>query len=749
VVADVRNFARSVRNQIRTALGGNVYRSTNALGAQAGDNYSRGFTSRLAGIGKVLSKILNPKVLLTGGKILAVVAALKQMILLAPAIAGLGQALAALGATLPALAITGILVSKTLSSAFKGVGEAMKAAAEGDAEALAAAMKNLTPAAQSFVKEVQAAQPALKDLQKAIQETFFTQFKGGFSALTDPSVIGALRAAMTGIAESLGKAAKGVADTIGAAGKSGQLSRIFAPLERAVERLTVLAPGLTTMFLRLAEVAAPFIESFAGVLAGKIGGLIAKVNEAAKDGTLKKFFETAISAAAAFGGVLSDLGRIFSAVFDGLNVEGSSVVGTLGTLIDTLADFFETAEGAGVLATIGSLLSAVGDIIHKVVGPLLKPAAQIIGTLAIGLGQLLANLGPSLGELATALGGLLSGLIEELGPEFFHLIGEISGPLANGITMLAEHITEMTPVAIEMARVFGPLMGFAFQQFGHFLTSLLPSLEFLARVISENSWLLMVLAGIIGTVFLAIGGGLWLLAQLIEGGRAFAELLYDNVWSNFPVMLGLITGAAGALLTALAGPIGSLGELWDTVVSGGERALNFIQSIPGAISSMAGAFFNAAASLGAAIGRGFAQIGNFASDIGNKIYGTIKNGINGIVRGINNGISQIDAVIPGSLPRLGFFARGGVITEPTMSVLGEGGRREVVLPLTDPARTAQLARESGLMDVLRGAGMGGGMPVINITAILDGFGVLKIVDQRVDTAMNAQGRELAFGTRGV
>lgn len=753
VVADVRNFARQLRNQLRTAMGGNIYRSANAAGAQAGDQYSRGFLGRITDgfkrVGSIFTKIFNPAALLAGGKVLAIVAGLKQMILLGPAIAAMGQTLGAIAAALPAIAITGILVSKTITTAFKGVGDALKAVAEGDAEALNEALKNLTPSAQAFVREVAKIAPEWEKVGKAVQESFFAPFRGAFSELANPTVLAALQSAMTGIADSLGRAAAQVAKTIGAAGRSGQLSRIFAPLERAVERLTVLAPGLTTMFLRLSEVAAPFVESFAGALAGKIGGLIDKVNAAAADGTLAEFFETAIDVATSFGTVMADLGRLTSAVLGGLNVEGASVVGTLGSIIAELADFFETAEGAGVLATLGTLISEVGSIIQRVVGPLLKPAAQVIGALAIGIGDLIATLGPGLGKLAEAFAGLLSGLIEELGPQFFALIDEIDGPLLQALFKLAEHMIEMTPIAIDMAKVIGPLLGFALEQFGDLLHALLPSLDLMIRIIQENSDLFLVLAGILGVVFASIAGGIFLVTKLVEAITGITELLYDEVWTSFPFWLGLITGAAGALLEGLTGPIESIGDLWDAVLEGGQKVLDFLGGLPGAIGGMAGAFFASAASLGAAIGRGFAQIGNFASDIGNKIYGTIRNGINGIIRGINTGIGRIDAVIPGALPRLGFFARGGIVDEPTNAILGEGGRREVVLPLTDPARTAALARESGLLDILRGAGVGGGVPIVNITAILDGFGVLKVVDQRVDTAMTRQGQELALGTRGI
>jgi hypothetical protein len=196
-------------------------------------------------------------------------------------------------------------------------------------------------------------------------------------------------------------------------------------------------------------------------------------------------------------------------------------------------------------------------------------------------------------------------------------------------------------------------------------------------------------------------------------------------------------------------------DAWNAITGfvseGVEKITGFMGSLPGRISALAGAFFNAAAGLGAAIGRGLSNVGDFASDIGGKIVGTIKRGINAVIGSINNGIAQIDAFLPGSLPRMSFFEQGGVVDEPTMAMIGEKNKREVVLPLTNKSRTLQLAEESGLTDMLRASGALGGVGnvMVNVTAILDGFGVLSVVDQRVETKMADQGRELAAGVRGL
>lgn len=761
IVADVRRFARSVRAAVSGAFGGrgrgSIYYGANYAGRQAGDAFATRFAQGVAGgiqragrgIAALFKSVLNPAALMSTTKILGMVAAVKQLILLGPGIAALGQSLAAVGALLPALAITGVLVSKTLSTAFKGVGEALKAVAEGDAAAVNEAIKDLAPSAQAFVKEVEKIAPAWKEVGKAVQESFFAPFRGAFSELANPTVLGALRTAMVGIADSLGRAAAQVAQVIGAAGRSGQLGRIFAPLERAIERITVLAPSITRAFLGMAEVAGPVIEKLAGGIATRLGGMLDKVNAAIADGRLAGFFDTAFNAAGAFFDVLADVGSILKSILDGLNVEGNSAIGTIGVLISQVAEFLKSVEGVEALNTLGALISQLGSLLGAVVVPLLKPLGVLVKIIGENLSLALKFLMPAITLLAEAFGGLLMPIVEAMGPVFKDLVTNVAGPLASAIITLAEHIRIMTPTAVEMLKIMGPAMSSALQALGEVLIALLPFFEELAEILQENTWLFKLIAGLIAAVFYILAGGLYILEAVIMLWGEFASFMKDEIWTKFPGVMSLIAGGAFTLLQALHGPIESIGELWDVIVEGGEKVLAFLGGIPGRIAGLGGAFYGAAASLGAAIGRGFAQIGNFAADIGSKIYGTIKNGINGIVRGINNGIAQLDAIIPGSLGRLPFFARGGIIDEPTVGIMGENHRREVVLPLTDPARTAQLAQQSGLMDVLRAGGMGGGMPVINITAILDGFGVLQVVDQRVEAGMQQQGRELAFGGRSL
>lgn len=769
VAADVRNFARQLQRDVQRELRRINWTGATgqaaAAGRLAGAAYARGFRSEANDGPGLLSKIftkLNPALLLAGKGLLGVVGALHLIAALVPVIGGLLTITGAFAAALPALAVTGLLVAKTLSTAFKGVGEALKAVAEGDAKALDAAMKNLSPSAQAFVREVAKIKPQFDALKKAVQEGFFAQFKGAFTDLANPGVLAALQTVMTGIAGDFGKAAAAIARVIGAAGQSGQLARIFAPLERSIARILTLAPSFTKMFLGLAEAAGPFIEVLSKAVASKLGGLIDLVNRAVASGALAKLFSDALSIMSAVGGVLVDLGSILTSLFSIFIDQGGSALGVIASLVKEFAQFLQSTEGTALLTTFRDGLEALSKILRGVLLPLLPVAAKLLGAVFGPLADLLEQVAQPLSDLASALADMLLPVIEELTPVFVQLGYELVQFLVPFFKLLTDHITDLAPVALQLAEQIGPLLVFFMKALGDLLISLLPLFEDMASFLENNSELFQILVGAIGFLVLALTAGIVIITKVIDlinwWRETVMEFLESHGIEGITGLVGLLVntlgGAAAAIFTHWSDIKSFFSEAWDSIVGGTSSGVGqvtaLIGSLPGRIASFGAGMYNAALGLGRSIGQGLSNIGNFASDIGGKIVGAIKNGINAVIGSINRGIAQIDNFIPGNLPRLSFFERGGIVDEPTLSLIGERGKKEVVLPLTDAARTAQLAQQSGLIDLLRSSGaLGDQTPVINITAILDGFGVLQVVDQRIDTKTRQQGRELALGTRGV
>lgn len=87
------------------------------------------------------------------------------------------------------------------------------------------------------------------------------------------------------------------------------------------------------------------------------------------------------------------------------------------------------------------------------------------------------------------------------------------------------------------------------------------------------------------------------------------------------------------------------------------------------------------------------------------------------------------------------YAEGGLVTHPTNALIGEAGP-EVVIPLTKPARAAQLMQQSGLAGML-----GGAASIVNVY----------VGNEQLDSRMvrivennnSSLGNSLAFGARGL
>jgi len=93
---------------------------------------------------------------------------------------------------------------------------------------------------------------------------------------------------------------------------------------------------------------------------------------------------------------------------------------------------------------------------------------------------------------------------------------------------------------------------------------------------------------------------------------------------------------------------------------------------------------------------------------------------------------------PAPTPILGHgLAEGDIIRQPTIALMGEQNRPEVVIPLTNPQRARQLANESGLSGQLYGQQM------VTVVVNLDGAPFRAYTA----AAFDAVGHELTTGTR--
>lgn len=743
---------------------------------QAGEAFQKVFaqlSTAVSGIAGALGPILPA---------LGMAAVIPVIVLLVGALTQLSAALFAL----PAAAGIAVAAIAPLMVALSGVSDAVSAGLSGDTEAFNEALKGLAPSARAVVKELVGFGPILKAIKADTQQNFFAPLVGSLAPLAK-TLLPEVRRGMALVATSLGHVAAGFAELIGSNDVVEVIGDVFESAGRVVARVGPSIVNLVGAIFGITEKGLPFVERFFGGFADGLDKLTGFLSNIQQNGALEKWLGKA-------GSILKDilrlgqaLGDYYLTLFGGkIGDAGAGFLSDVADKVRELADFLKTDQGQEFIANLATGFKAVGKIIVFVMGilpPMMIVLNAVVDTIRLlGQGLYYVGLGAVIAAKAIAqfvtwaakgiAEGFSKGYAAVVG--FFKFIGRVVG----------DFFTETVPKAFDaVINFFAELPGRAVEAGGHLGDQLQKWVKGALKGMLDA--FLFGIGVVIGVVLAFPGLVLGALAKLPGALASFWQLISDGAVAGWDAVVstvsdaahaipGLLADAGNAILAgmqwlwdqlvagALAVP-GLLAEagsaigdffrdLWqnvvvdsyNAVVDGFNSMLDWLFSIPDKIRSLGPKVLDAARGIGRAIANGLSEIGNFATDLGQRVVNSLKSGINYAINGINKGIAAVDDKIPGTLPRIPLLARGAIIDSPTLAVIGEAGR-EVVMPLNDPARARQLADESGLFNLLQ---TGKPSSMVNVTVYLDPYGVIVPITRTVvDDALDQQGSELAFGTR--
>jgi len=232
------------------------------------------------------------------------------------------------------------------------------------------------------------------------------------------------------------------------------------------------------------------------------------------------------------------------------------------------------------------------------------------------------------------------------------------------------------------------------------------------------------------------GDAFTFVAQAVQNAFAFFKPLFDYIKSNQQVMdvlvetvkvlgfilggtlfiaIGLVIGAIAIMTGAIQGAINAFSGLGSSAIQAYGTIVNAFSNLPKFFSNLWGGIINLFGSVGSAIGN---AIGGAFKAVINGIISYVESTINSIVGSINGVTKGIDDALPGDqsafrvpsvrLPRL---AEGGIVSSPTIAMIGEGGESEAVIPLS---KLDKMLENSG------GKGSEYNIGVINISSEVDG-----------------------------
>lgn len=510
------------------------------------------------------------------------------------------------------------------------------------------------------------------------------------------SELGSIVADLAGIFQAMFSAAQlaGV-DALGAIGEAlevvrttfesfeGQvaLANVFGAIGNAV---TALAPVFSTLITQLGLVF-PII----GQIAQAIGPSLSVVLEG-------------------LGQALLALGPGVLAVFDGIATAAEAIAPALVPLGEALGSILSAI--APLLPVVGELIAVVVELGAQIIGVL----AQAITPIAEAISAVLLPILPQLSELFTTLITAVAPLIQVLGEGLASVIQTLLSPILQLVVALAD---ALMPIIQAIVPVLTPLLEIFFQLSNTIGALLVPVLGLLLPIIEALS-----------PIFQLLGVVLAPLLQLLTAILQPVTMLITFIASLLTPAIQFLAEIIGAIISTALTPLSIVFQfladvIADHVIPWFEKASAVMQllwvayieplgqkirdlastvsdrfdSIRDTISTVVGTIEDVLGGLDDFFGDVFGSIGDAVESASSIVSDAVSN-IVGLVQDAINSVQNL-----GNLD-LNPFADGGIVNSPTAALIGEAGR-EVVIPLTRPARAAELAQQSGLIDLLAAQGV--------------------------------------------
>lgn len=406
-------------------------------------------------------------------------------------------------------------------------------------------------------------------------------------------------------------------------------------------------------------------------------------------------------------GILNSVARIFVSVMSTLP---SRLGGIIATVITTLVGWFgelapKVAAGMGqfigtVLGFLISLpikiLALTPQIILAFLDFLLKLPARIIELS----GSVLSAIVTVFLQLPGLVGTILSG------------VGELVVTFFTGLPgMVVSIIDGFIQVVVALFAALPDLVWTALQSFGTFIINVIETaapqvLEAFGGLVDE--WLAAV-GEVPGMVFDALADLGSKLKEAITTAWALFQEGWDWLREQAITVIKEMPGKFAEGLSELGGKLKTVAmEAWTKLKEGldwlWDQAVALITGLPGALID---------------------ALGDLGGALKDAIYGAFKVAWNAMVSALPKfSVKAFGVGIEISADFLK-LAQGGIIDRATAAIIGEAGK-EVVIPLTRPARAVQLAQESGLDRILASssstafgvaAGAGGEIAMVKVETL--------------------------------
>lgn len=377
--------------------------------------------------------------------------------------------------------------------AFQGIGEAtQKAFAAKNPKELREALKDLTPAAQDFVKELLPLRDFFKQLRDSVQQSFFSQLVGSITALRKalgPTLI----SGFTNLAREAGKFLGRFAEVLASPQFKTFITGLFAATSRWVEtfsRSLFSKRGFVQGLIAMGNTLMPFLRDFGDVILRVLDRLSGLMFQFASNPATQQW--------------LDDMAETLQLVFD--------LLFKVGEFLFVFLKRLNEAGGAGVIEALSEALDRLMFVLASPVGQ--KAMEGLVNLAIFGI--------QSFTGLVIAILAVIA--VAEAFSEWVRVTG---GPfildILRAIGQAAVDVATFLGVWIE--RIIGWIVGFFKWLWNHITTTK-----------SQFSSLASAVAGKLGEVVNRIKG---LPSAILNAAKNFGSLLLN---AGRALVDGLING---------------------------------------------------------------------------------------------------------------------------------------------------------------------------------------------------------------
>jgi TP901 family phage tail tape measure protein len=462
-------------------------------------------------------------------------------------------------------------------------------------------------------------------------------------------------------------------------------------LNAALGKTSQQATSAAGAFGKLGQVTGKITAGFGSLIpAAALAGLtaIAKRTIDAADNLndLSQRTGVAVESLSRFGNAAADSGSSVDEVAKAMSRLARGVVDPASSASQALNKIGISAiDSSGKVKSLDEIMLSISDVFAKLPDGAQKAALaqELFGKSGVNLIPLLNQGREALSQYSATIDTELAQASDKFNDTLNAIGVTLAGPFSEAVTALLPAITSIAEALVGLIQGFSALpepLQSAILLFGGLLTALVALAPAIASIITIGSAIAglfatggalagasTILAGLATAFIVLITGPVGIVALFVAAGVAIYAFR-DQIAAAFKVIGEVITAAAKLYYSVFIQPI----------ITGVDIVIRGIKAGFSSLASILTAPFTAAINVIKGVFRGLLQF--------------IANGINTATRGINvliAGYNRLPAPDIPTIPQVTVpaFAAGGVVSGPTLAMVGEAGP-EYIIPEHKMAKAA-------------------------------------------------------------